>query len=152
MLPDYADIHAAAGHVRPDWYDENGVPRFAVFAPDMLGVYDSYALLVTVACQSCAARFPVGLGWPSWGTALNPDTRTFEVRRYALVELAQGFKYGDPPRHACGGDSMTSVAVRIEEAWERGPGKPWVRRPDVEEIDVLPEWVREDGDEARFVW
>lgn len=157
MLPDFADIHEAAGHVRPDWYDENGTPRYAVFHPDMLGVYDAYALLVTIACQSCAARFGVGLGWGRhdlFRMGLLPAGPSVDV----LTELASGFKFGDPPRHGCGGDSMTSVAVRVEEAWEKG-GVPrprafpkWERRTDVEEVDVLPEWVREDGDEARFVW
>lgn len=156
MLPDYADIHEAAGFVTPDWYDENGAPRYAVFAPDMLGVYDKYALLVTIACQSCARRFPVGCGWQSWRLQLNYDTRTFELRGYDLAELARDFRYGDPPRHDCGGDSMTSVAVRVEEAWERAARSKsfpvWERRTEVEETDVLPEWVREEGDEARFVW
>lgn len=152
VLPDYDDIHAAAGHVVPDWYDVNGVPRYAPFTPDMLGVYDCFALLVTIACQSCADRFLVGVGWTRWGTALDAETRAVEIKRYDLPGLARDFRFGDPPRHGCGGDSMTSVAVRIDEAWERSGSIHWDRRPGVERVDVLPEWVREDGDEDRFVW
>jgi hypothetical protein len=48
VLPKYEDILALAeraGAGEPLWADENGVPRFAKFHPDLLGVYDRYAVL-----------------------------------------------------------------------------------------------------------
>ena len=51
MLPDYSDILDAAGR-QPDWWTHDGVPRFAPFTPPMLGVYDEFALLAEIACQS----------------------------------------------------------------------------------------------------
>ena len=61
MNPDFSDIIDAVGR-EPLWfYDWTGVPRYVAFSPDELGVYDHYALLVEIACQSCGRRFLVGL-------------------------------------------------------------------------------------------
>lgn len=132
MLPDYSDIRERID-ADPAWFDGYGVPRYADFTPDMLGVYDVFALLLEIECQSCRRRFLVGEGWPRYSLVGEP-------RFYNLEELASGYHYGDPPRHQCGGDSMNCVDLRIVEAWERS-GQEWSRRDDVERIDVYPDWA-----------
>lgn len=149
MKPDYADIRALTDR-EPDWFDENGAPRYAPFEPDMLGVYDKFALLVEIACQSCGKKFLVAQGWPSWGTQINYESLVVEGKKYSLEELADGYHYGDPPRHddCAAGDTMNCVDLRIVEAWERsdwkrGVGYVWERRPDIETIDIYPDWANE---------
>jgi hypothetical protein len=138
MNPDFSDIIAAVGRPPLWYYDWSGVPRYVDFSPNELGVYDHYALLVEIACQSCGQRFLVGQGWPRYSLA---EPGYF----YTLEGLATGFHFGDPPLHGCGGDSMNCVDIRIVEAWEKGPwtcrGYEWVRRSDVEEFDITPEWL-----------
>ena len=127
MLPDYADIRALTDRA-PDWFDGDGVPRYAPFTPDMLGVYDKFAVLVTIGCQGCRTTFLVGTGVPSyslWGG---------EPKMWTLPELAENFHYGDPPRHGgCVGETMQCEDYRIVEAWEMRRGEyEWVRVPESE--------------------
>lgn len=145
MLPDYPDIYAVAGDTKPVWHDNNGVPRFAPFSPDLLGVYDVYALLVQISCQSCARMFHVGVGWSRYEALVQEE----EFRSLGLPELADGFCFGDPPAHACGGDTMSSVSVRIVEAWER-VSRPrvfpeWRRVSEVEQMQIMQSWAADEG-------
>lgn len=119
MKPAYKDILALTDR-SPIWWDENGVPRYAPFHPSMLGVYDQFAILAEIACQSCPALLLVGKG----STCLETQ---------ALPELVAGFIYGDPPRHNCpgAGETMSSEEVRVVEAWEKERFE-WVRRPEME--------------------
>lgn len=161
MLPDYADIHEAADSY-PFWYDGQGVPRFALFEPDMLGVYDKFALLIRIRCQSCHRDFLVGEGWTGYGITYEPISELdgvptedamykLKVNHFDLAVLSSGFSYGDPPRHDCGGDSMSSENVCIEQAWERVPKERnfpvWVRNPEVESLDIVQDWVGSDNDQ-----
>lgn len=146
MNPDYSDIIEAVGR-QPLWFYGDGVPRYRPFHPQECGVYDNLALLVEIACQGCGKRVLVGEGWTKWGETKDFDTQKFGYAERTLRELAEGYHYGDPPAHGCGGDSMNCIDLRIVEAWERGRnwnnGLDWQRRPEIEEIDILPEWVEE---------
>jgi hypothetical protein len=145
MLPDYADIRALTD-TEPLWFDGNGVPRYATFDPDMLGVYDKFAMLVEIECQACAQRFLVGQGWAEWDLLYD-----FQApHKNSLESLATGYHYGDPPRHGgafCpAGDTMNCIDVRIVEAWEKvwsSTGFEWIRHPKIEAIDIMQDWARE---------
>lgn len=113
MLPDYADIRALTDR-EPDWFTEVGVPRYEEFCPEMLGVYDGYAVLLLIACQSCSRRFEVGIGRPKF------EFDGFDrVTRHNLRTLG-AIRVGDPPRHGCPGDSMMSSELSVLEAWWKG--------------------------------
>lgn len=128
MLAAYRDILDAAG-CQPDWWTDQGVRRFAPFAPTMLGVYDQFALLAEMACQSCDQRFLIGEGWTRF------EVTASEVQTHTLIELVAAWSFGDPPRHddgqrRCAGAAMCSVQLRVVEAWER-EDLEWVRRPEL---------------------
>lgn len=112
------------------WWDEHGVPRFAPFRPDMLGVYDNYVVLgeVECACTYCRRHMLVAVGRPKvtfLGYAARPAT--WDLPKVAALLEA----WGDPPRHGCpgAGETMTTDFVRVVEAWERGTHFEWERRP-----------------------
>lgn len=149
MLPDYRDIRDAALRT-PDWHDGNGVPRYAPFTPDMLGVYAKFALLVEIECQSCSNPMLVGQGWHAYDIRLAPEERV-EIVHHTLPTLTGDYTYGDPPWHedhfgrACGaGLTMSSIPIRVIEAWSRQPGKEWVRDSGVENISLWPDWANDD--------
>lgn len=126
MLPSYRDITTRIAEP-PVFFDHHGVPRYEPFAAELLGVYDDFALLAVIACQSCRRQFLVGCGWPRFNVFLDP------IVEHTLAELAESFDYGDPPRHnaagngRCAGETMSSDVVRIAQAWER-IGLNWSRR------------------------
>jgi hypothetical protein len=130
MLPSYADIRALTD-VEPIWFDHNGVPRYAPFHPRLLGVYDCFAVLAEIECQSCGRHLLIGEGRPKRSIHFFHDDP--EVIEYSLAALAQHFVFGDPPRHDCpgAGETMACIERRIVEAWERQSDK-WVRRNDFE--------------------
>lgn len=154
MLPNYQDIKDAAEGKNPLWYDGNGVPRYAPFTPDMLGIYIRFALLVEIECQSCAATFLVGEGWNQFGFYYGQDGPT----EHTLKALAEGYHYGDPPRHGgCSGETMSCVDRQLLQAWEQvsasrvGPDgvriltemPHWERNGEIEgSVDIYPEWAR----------
>lgn len=148
MLPDYQDIKDAAGNKTPVWYDGNGVPRYAPFHPHMLGVYDQFALLMEIQCQSCNRKFLVGRGWQRHEVRFaNGHT---EVITHTLRDLAETWGYGDPPRHGCIGDTMGCIPQRIVQAWhqthetEDKPGvgrvitkwNDFARDPEIEGLNI----------------
>lgn len=144
MLPDYADIRALTT-AEPDWHDGNGVPRYRPFDPELLGVYDRFAILAEIRCQACDKAMVVGGGWTSY--SLREPYRSFDLR-----ELAAGFTYGDPPWHerfpgdvCVVGLSMSSVGERVVGAWERvyvlGSGYRWDRHTEFEGISLRPAWA-----------
>lgn len=130
MLPNYADIRALTD-AEPIWFDERGVPRYAPFHPRLLGVYDRYAVLAEIECQSCGERMLVGEGRPQH--LFHAVGRSVEVLEQSMADLAQNFVFGDPPRHDCpgAGETMTCIERRIVEAWEQVDFE-WVRRSEHE--------------------
>ncbi|MHB1784268.1 MAG: hypothetical protein ACYCTE_16585, partial [Acidimicrobiales bacterium] len=98
MLPSYADIRALTD-AEPTWFDRNGVPRYAPFSPRSLGVYDYFAVLAEIACQSCGKHMLIGEGLPK--TSIHFAHGDADVVQHGLEKLARGFLFGDPPRHGC---------------------------------------------------
>lgn len=114
MLPDYEDIRKRI-QIAPLWYDDNGTPRYDRFNPDMLGVYDQWAMCVEIACQRCGIRFLVGRGWTREAFCKHG----VEFRDLPSREDVESFHYGDPPRHGCVGDTMNCDDIRVVEFWRK---------------------------------
>lgn len=133
MHPDFADIRTRIA-TPPLWYDEAGTPRYDLFHPKMLGIYDTFAILGHIACQSCHWRCFVGRGWSALDFIRQGMLKEGPVFP-TLVDLAEAFNYGDPPRHDCpgAGETMTSELWAIAEAWEKIDFE-WTRRPDLERL------------------
>jgi hypothetical protein len=128
MYPKYEDILSLAeraGAGEPLWFDENGVPRYAAFHPDLLGVYDSYAVLAEVTCASCRKVMPVGLGRPK--LVIGPNATLVRHDLSSVVSLVEA--WGDPPRHdrRCAGETMSVERVDVLQAWEQGDDFEWRR-------------------------
>jgi hypothetical protein len=142
MLPDYADIKDAIP-VGPLWWDGHGVPRYAPFAPDMLGVYDHIAVLYEIECQSCGERFDVGVGWAEYSFVWGHEKPVL----HDIADKCTQFHYGDPPRHGCAGDTENCIDLEVKQAWvqnkEWGPDQPrWIRRPELEgALDLPDHWA-----------
>lgn len=148
MLPSYDDIRSRLGD--PVWFDDHGVPRYEPFEPDMLGVYDTYAALLTIGCQGCNREFQVGIG----------RAVTDAVERAPVDEVADwwpptlpndvdgrpwgwSWHYGDPPRHGCIGDTMNSVPVAVVEFWRRD-------KEGSEGRLMATEWRRDENHEIEW--
>lgn len=140
MLPGYEDIHALTDSP-PEWWDANGVPRYAPFHPTMLGVYDKWAVLVMIRCQSCRRVFHVGEGFSAYAFTHMDWEDNDGVTQPSLPWICDGYHFGDPPAHGgCVGMTMNSVPVRILEGWEK-QNFEWVRDPEVESINIVPDWA-----------
>lgn len=130
MLPNYPDIRSLTDK-EPLWFDSNGVPRYAPFTPELLGVYARFAILVEIQCQACDARILVGDHWShvEMGDVTNPYVNTWQT-----VLPNQQYHYGDPPWHQCpgAGESMNSIPLSVVEAWER-ESWDWTRVPAYEQ-------------------
>lgn len=146
MLPDYSDITSRLGD--PSWYDENGVPRYEEFHPDMCDVYAKYAALLLVTCQNCGQEFKAAMVWPRFVLQFG------EVKFPTLTSIGS-FHYGDPPRHdldgdRCVGETENSEPRRILEFWQRDKHLGWERVPEYE-IEVKEEWVVAGDEECKGV-
>lgn len=113
MHCDYKDIIDKLG--KPLWWDENAVPRYCEFAPDLVAnIYAKQVALLEIACQHCGYRFNVAMssrlldqvkGWPS----------------LAECVVNKRIYYGDPPNYGCcaPGPTMTSDSLEVLEFWTR---------------------------------
>lgn len=116
MYPIYSDIRERLGE--PLWHDARGVPRYAPFAPDLLGVYDRWACLFVVRCQDCGRRFDVAGGCRGYRmTGADLEVEMIETPEKALEVLVH---WGDAPWHddgGCAGSTMRADVVMIRELW-----------------------------------
>ena len=142
----YEDIRAIAGYRAPDWYDSNGVPRYAPFHPRLVpDIYASEAALFEIECQSCGARFLVSDSWNS--------TERLLSGRVMLSQRVSTWEYGDPPNARCcpPGPTMSSVVLRCVEFWRRSltSARQWERVPELE-IEIECDWAGEEqpGEDA----
>jgi hypothetical protein len=159
MLPRYDDILSRVD-AAPRWWNGSGVPRFEPFVPDMLGPYASIAVEARIACQGCGTEFVVAEGWSrmdfTWVPAEDRPVADAEgairmlMRRPVIEDIAARYRFGDPPRHAnrryedCLSASMSTVSLALLSVWERPTGSSvWVRRVDLEALDVRPDWFDE---------
>lgn len=129
MKKDFRDIRKAIP-VDPYWYDELGTPRYDVFHPTMLGVYDNYAVYGTIECQACGEQFEVGAGSTGYSAGTRPWT---------LKDIVEKYHYGDPPIHECVGDTMMSENFTVLQAWEHDHAGDWNRVSALETVILSPE-------------
>jgi hypothetical protein len=113
----------------PAWFDENAVPRFDPFSPDLIAnIYADICVLVEIQCQNCRRTFKVSM---SEG-AMERFNRRGLI--YAQIEN-KSLHYGDPPNiNCCGsGPTMNCLDIRVLECWRRGEKSfVWDRQPDLE--------------------
>lgn len=133
MKPAYTDITKRLG--KAHWYDEHGVPRYEPFEYGYTSnIYNDVVVLLEIACQACGERFKVEMGYSSMDLIMNRYTKGYGLVDVPLptVNGPWAFHYGDPPIHACIGDTMNSVPVRVIEFWKKGDHFEWERLPDQE--------------------
>ncbi len=83
MLEGYEDILSRISEP-PIWYDQNGVPRYAKFHPNMCpNIYADKVVLAQIACQECGEKFLVEMHASIWSDRDASDPRKWH--------------YGDPP-------------------------------------------------------
>lgn len=126
MLRSYSDIRKLMW-VDPQWWDDNGVPRYCEFDPKHLDIYARQAALLRIACQSCGREFEAAVSFKRTAP-LEPDIA--EAIRSGWIH------YGDPPNIGCcpAGPTMNCLDLAVLEFWEREDFE-WVRRPELE-IDL----------------
>lgn len=120
MKADYADIKALT-HKEPVWYDQDGVPRYAKFRPEMCpDIYASEVVLMKIQCQPCGKPFLVEMHWNSHR---DRPAISAEIKKGNIGYL----EYGDPPRHGISdegniychaGDTMLCEEMEIVEFWQ----------------------------------
>jgi hypothetical protein len=157
MKSGYEDILAlAAGQqqpVSPQWWDENGVPRFVAHDPHYCpNIYANEVVLLEIACQRCERRQPVQMCSSSF------DEVRARMMNRAFTSLATQIEtgvihYGDPPHHhherggfCHAGCTMNCYDLRVIEFWRRDTGD-WTRVPELEialpdakDLDVATRW------------
>lgn len=143
MFPNYSDIIERAGE--PDWYDDNGAPRYGPFHPRRVSVYSAEVALLLVACQSCGWRFKGAAvspspGWAAMQKSLDGLTgRAWRLRGDTLLE------------------SIIGAGAEVRRLWD-ARGLDWQRAVIAAVVDhiVLEPAVkgrnRFDPDLVRIVW
>jgi hypothetical protein len=122
----YGDILSRIS-VTPSWWDDNGVPRYGEFHPELApNIYAEEVALYLIKCQACEAEFKVTRTWDKiysyWSkNATKPS------------KLIPELYYGDPPNNRCCsvGPTMNSVSVKVLEFWQKRSSK-WFRVPGLE--------------------
>src|SRR3990167_563889 len=130
MLPTYEEIRSRLGP--PLWWEAGGVPRYELFHPDMLGIYDNLAMCWLIACQYCGQEFQVGAGWnwTSYIVSREYDKDQLPPAAWLRRKLKNGPPHsGDPPRHDCVGDTMNCELIRAVEVWTKASFGDWRKRP-----------------------
>lgn len=126
MYPLYKDLRTKLG--TPLWHDATGVPRYDAFHPDLLGIYDKWAALFLVECQSCGKLFKCARGLSLMSGGMSGMTKIFEDIKTAEGALKHLIMWGDAPWHnfegdetafdgQCAGTTMSTSVVDILEVW-----------------------------------
>lgn len=124
MLRDYKDITEKLGV--PQWWDDNGCPRYCAFRPDVCGVYDKVVALVEIACQDCGERFMVAVSYTGMDLYQREEWAKERGRSiYPSATDINAFHFGDPPPHDCVGDTMNCDTMRVVEFWRRQAAPMW---------------------------
>lgn len=123
MKARYEDIRALTDKV-PEWWDENGVPRYAPFRPNLLPcIYAREVVLMEIACKNCGDRFRVEMH----SEPLSNESLADAIEASKDSEPYEStIHYGDPPAHGCAGDTMNCSDLKVLEYWRRQAGE-WVR-------------------------
>jgi hypothetical protein len=139
----YGDIRSRIAEP-PTWWDENGVPRWGEFTPDAASyIYAAQTVLLLIECQSCETEFKVCMtgqdyAWPRFE---KPTAETMIKNPLEKAVREGTLHYGDPPNADCcmAGPTMNSVPRTVLEFWDDDK-----RRPDLEGIDLTPEWAEDE--------
>lgn len=143
MKSGYEDLLAiAAGAIppqTPQWWDENGAPRFVAhgthYCPD---IYANEIVLLEIACQRCERRQLVQM------SSSQMDEIRARMMQREFVSLAKqveagAIHYGDPPHHndsrgewCHAGCTMNCYDLRVIEFWRRVLTDDWERVPALE--------------------
>lgn len=125
MKASYQDIRAAAHPEEPQWWDDNGVPRYIAFHPDHCpDIYTSEVVLLEIECQECREKMLVEIhnDNPCDRLSLSKSVET-HIRHSGQRNNPFPFHYGDPPYHVgngcAAGRTMNSLPVRIVQFWRR---------------------------------
>lgn len=136
MKHHYSDIRDKIKDV-PEWFDENGVPRYCKFAHDQCAnIYAREVVLLLIACQNCGATFPVCMSDDRF-RALDGIPTLAELIRSGTIH------YGDPPNVGCceAGPTMNCVDLEVLEYWHNPEPFEWVRVPELEvELPDMKDW------------
>ena len=121
MFRYFGDILERVGEP-PSWWDENGVPRFGSFQPELVAdYYASEAALLLISCQCCQKEFHVACSGTS---TVNSAGKSRVPPMIRDLILAHELHYGDPPNARCceAGPATNSAPRRVLEYWV----KPYV--------------------------
>ena len=136
MKEAYTDIRSRIAEP-PEWFDENGTPRYGAHTPDMCpDIYASEVALLLIACQACRVPMKVQMFDPPHASRMADEVRRKEIH------------YGDPPDHDndagihCHvGCTMNCIDLRVLEYWKREGANPWQRVPELEiEIESIHDY------------
>lgn len=125
MKAQYSDIRNKIKE-DPQWYDENGVPRYEKFSPELSpNIYAEEVVLLEIACQACKRKFLVEMNWSKMDAIfrrLNRESFSTRMQQYLKSRDEHMFPlhYGDPPIHGCVGDTMNCCDLRVVEFHKRG--------------------------------
>lgn len=121
-------VHDRAPETTPQWFDENGVPRFWPHDPKLCPcIYAHEVVLLEISCQACGQRFKVQMSTSSTDMLRHhmmfKDTTDHPYRNLAAQVKDGSIHYGDPPRHDdnqnCGaGATMNCNDLRVLEFWK----------------------------------
>lgn len=141
MKAQFDDIIKRAG--TPAWYDVDGIPRYGEFNPDdVANIYANHIAFIHVGCQNCYETFYV-TNHCHKGIA-EADRRIIGLDNPEISLPSKGdigwFRYGDPPRHNCIGDTMNSIPLEVLKFYIKEDGE-YIRHPEYE-VDVWPEWAK----------
>ncbi len=142
MKNPYSDIRDRIDEL-PQWWDENGVPRYCDFTADETAdIYVDECVLMLIRCQNCGQEFHVCLSNNKSYSQYEGNSNLGELIKRKEIH------YGDPPNIGCcpSGPTMNSVPVKILEYWTRHQLQ-WLRNESFE-IDVLPSWATENMDDS----
>ena len=126
MKTHYSDILSRISE-KPEWWDDNGVPRYGAFHPDLApNPYANEVVLYLIVCQACGTLFKVSRTW---------DKFSADQKEQPSL-LIPDLYYGDSPNSGCCnvGPTMSSESLKVMEFWVKEGGN-WVRKRELE-IDL----------------
>jgi hypothetical protein len=124
----------------PQWWDENGVPRYDKFHPKHCpDIYADVVVLYLIECQSCRRKLKVSLSHRFLNLlGISRQTASTSCSEHDMAELKlDNWSFGDPPIHGCsgGGETMTSDTIAVLEVWHRNfPRHDWIREYEFEGV------------------
>ena len=133
MFEEYSDITDRIAET-PEWWDENGVPRYVEFSPyHAANIYAVEVELLDIACFMCLRRFQVALS--GQGGAHRDENGVSLADQILSGEI----DYVDPPNYGSCRDGASTGCINLSvlQYWRRDTPGGWERNTSLE--IVLPE-------------